>query len=73
MHGTFRDMFKRHRSDPDPTVVTALRDRLDSIALTARAESAAFDTGLVRGRLAGSATVGLRDRLGRQTLSTPRT
>jgi hypothetical protein len=73
MQGTLPHMFKRHRSDPDPTVVPAMRDRLDSIVSTARAESAAFDAGMVRGRLAGSATVGLRDRLGRQTLSTTRT
>ena len=73
MRGTFPDMFKRHRIDPDPTVVTALRDRLDSIALTARAESAALNAGMVRGRLIGSATIGLRDRLGRQALSTHRT
>jgi hypothetical protein len=65
-------MFRRHRTDPDPTVAATLRSRLDSIALTTRADTAAFDPRLVRGRLAGSASVGLRDRLGRPTLASPR-
>ena len=73
MKGTLHNMFKRHRTVPEPTVVPAVRDRLDSIAWTAHAESAVLDAGLVRGRLTASASVGLRDRLNRQALSTPRT
>ena len=69
---TLADMFRRHRSDPDPTIAATLRTRLDSIALTTRADTAAFDPRMVRGRLAGSASVGLRDRLGRPALATPR-
>jgi len=65
-------MFRRHRTDPDPTVAAAFRSRLDSMALTARADAAAFDQRVVRGRLAGSASVGLRDRLGRPAPSNPR-
>ena len=38
-------MFRSHRSDPDPTIVATLRTRLDSIALTTRADAPAFDRG----------------------------
>jgi hypothetical protein len=65
-------MFRRHRSDPDPTTLATLRTRLDSIALARSADTAAFDPRAVRGRLAASASVGLRDRLGRPGLATPR-
>jgi hypothetical protein len=65
-------MFRRHRTDPDPTIAATMRSRLDSIAVTTRAESAAFDPRLVRGRLAGSGSIGLRDRLGGRALATPR-
>jgi hypothetical protein len=50
-------MFRRHRSDPEPAAVSALHDRLDAIAMNARLDSRAFDAGMVRGRLIGSATV----------------
>jgi hypothetical protein len=65
-------MFRRHRSDPDPSVAATLRSRLESVAVTTRADAAGFDPRHVRGRLAGSSSVGLRDRLGRPALSTPR-
>ena len=66
------DMFRRHLTDPDRTPATALRDRLDTVAVAPSAETQASNAAMVRGRLAGSATIGLRDRLARQTLSTPR-
>jgi hypothetical protein len=72
MRVSLADMFRRHRSDPDPTIAATLRSRLDSIALTTRADAPAFDPRLVRGRLAGSASAGLRDRLGRPALSSSR-
>jgi hypothetical protein len=72
MGGSLPDMFNRHRNDPDPTVIATVRSRLESIALTTRADTAAFDARLVRGRLAASASVGLRDRLGRAALAGPR-
>jgi hypothetical protein len=72
MRVSLPDMFRSHRSDPDPTIVATLRTRLDSIALTTRADATAFDSRLVRGRLAASSSAGLRDRLGRPALSAPR-
>jgi hypothetical protein len=71
MQGTLPDMFRRHRTNPDPTAAAAMRSRLDAIAMTSGG-TAAFDPRLVRGRLASSTAVGLRDRLGRTALSTPR-
>jgi hypothetical protein len=65
-------MFRRHRSDPDPTTVLAFRTRLEAIALTARSETNEFDPRRLRGRLARPTSVGLRDRLGRAALAAPR-
>jgi hypothetical protein len=72
MDDILADMFRRHRSDPEPTTTSVLRDRLNSVESAALVESRALDARLVRGRLTGSATIGLRDRLARQTLSAPR-
>jgi hypothetical protein len=72
MRGTVADMFRRHRSDPDPSFMATVRTRLDSLAVTTRADTATYDARLVRGRLAASASVGLRDRLGRPALSNQR-
>jgi hypothetical protein len=66
------DMFSRHRSHPDLTTPTPFRDRLSTVATSTRADSQTFNAAMVRGRLAGSATVGLRDRLARQPVVAPR-
>jgi hypothetical protein len=71
-HHILRDVVRRHRSDPDPTTVSAFRERLEAIALTARSETNDFDPRRLRGRLAHPMPIGLFDRLGRSTLAAPR-
>jgi hypothetical protein len=67
-------MFRRHRSDPEPTLGGPLHDRLDSLAVSTRTERSPANRSLVRRHLATSAWAshGLRSRLGQPTLSTPR-
>ena len=71
MRGSVPDMFRHHRNDPDPTTADNLRDRLDAFATSGR-ERPARDERPVRGRLAASASLGLRSRLNQPLLSTPR-
>jgi hypothetical protein len=71
MRGSVPDMFRHHRNDPDSTIVDNLRDRLDALAASGR-EASVRDGRPVRGRLAASASLGLRSRLAQPVLSTPR-
>jgi hypothetical protein len=71
MRGRLPNMFRQHRSDPDQTTTESLRDRLDAFASSGRAVPQR-DERPVRGRLAASASLGLRSRLAQPALSTPR-
>ena len=65
---TVPDMFRRHRTDPDRDrgrVADAFHDRLAASAVTVRTAPPHVDARGLRGRLGASASVGLRDRLGR--------
>jgi hypothetical protein len=75
MHGNVADMFNRHRNDPDPTsppVAAVLRRRLAATAPISRS-AVVIDRRPVRRRLVGSASIGLRHRLGQPVLALPRT
>ena len=71
--GNVPHMFRRHRNDPEPTLGEALRDRLESLAVSSRTARTAVDRSLVRRHIATSASAshGLRDRLRQPILSTP--
>jgi hypothetical protein len=63
-------MFRRHRSDPDPTIAASFSDRLEAIARLPRATGAYVDERPLRARLAASTAVGLRTRLSQPVAST---
>jgi hypothetical protein len=65
-------MFNRHRTDPIRTDRAPARDGRDAVAVLDRTEPRPFDAAAVRARLAASASVGLRDRLARPALPSPR-
>ena len=65
-------MFNRHRTDPDSTRRAPARDDGHAVALLERTEAPAFDRAAVRARLVAAASVGLRDRLARPSLSSSR-
>ncbi|HET7703037.1 MAG TPA: hypothetical protein VFK35_06535 [Candidatus Limnocylindrales bacterium] len=61
-------MFRRHHTDPNRDrglVADAFHDRLAASAMTVRTASPQVDPHGLRSRLGASASVGLRDRLGR--------
>lgn len=66
--GDSAHMFGRHRTTPNLDVAAALHDRLAGASVTARTDPPRVDPRLLRGRLAGSASAGLRDRLRRPTI-----
>jgi hypothetical protein len=72
MDGTFPDMFRRHRSDPDPTIAASFSDRLEAIARLPRATGAHVDERPMRARLAASTAVGLRTRLSQPVAASTR-
>ena len=61
-------MFTRHRIHPDPTSAADFRDRLDALAAMPRVYPLPPDPRRVRGRLAVSASGGLRRRLARPSV-----
>ena len=70
---TVPDMFRRHHTAPDrglELVASALHDRLAASTVTLRTDSPRIDALAIRGRLGGSASVGLRDRIAQARLHT---
>jgi hypothetical protein len=65
-------MFNRHRTRPEPTRRAPARDDRHAVAVLDRTKSPGFERAAVRTRLAASASVGLRDRLARPALASPR-
>jgi hypothetical protein len=70
-------MFKRHRTDPDTSIESTVRDRLQGLAMTARTEPAGvrglpYSPQSSRGRFGESvaATTGLRNRIRQPALTT---
>ena len=63
-------MFGRHRSTPDQDAAAALaeafHERLAGSMVTRRTDPPRIDPNGLRGRLGGSPTVGLRERLDRR-------
>ena len=65
--GDAAHMFGRPRTTPNLDIAAAFHDRLAGASVTARTDPPRIDPELLRGRLAGPASAGLRDRLARPT------